>query len=355
MDPGFSTEEAGIAWLDLSASQIPRGEQDALRVDLEDRLRAQPGIHTVASASRLPLSLGNDFRGFRIPGVDLPPGQKGHRIDLAQVAPGYFQALGIPLLAGRDFRRDDQTGAPEVVVVNQAMATRFWPGEDPLGKEIFRDTDDRPLTVVGVVRDTKVSTMGEAPRPVVYFSMAQVPPGNLQVLVRGRLSAGELVATLRRVLREAYPDVLVLEVKTMTEHLSVRLFGTRAAAVLLGTFGALALLLSSLGLYGVVSFSVSRRVREVGIRMSLGARRRDVVGNILRRSMAGVAAGGLAGLGLAFFLARLIRVLLVGVSPLDPLTWAAIPLLLGSVALLAAYVPARRSTRVNPVEALRSE
>jgi putative ABC transport system permease protein len=271
------------------------------------------------------------------------------------VAPGYFQALGIPLLAGRDFHQNDQAGAPEVVVVNQAMATRFWPGEDPLGKEIFRDTDDRPLTVVGVVRDTKVSTMGEAPRPVVYFSMAQVPPGNLQVLVRGRLSPGELVATLRRVLREAYPEVLVMEVKTMTEHLSVRLFGTRAAAVLLGTFGALALLLSSLGLYGVVSFSVSRRVREVGIRMSLGARRRDVVGNILRRSMAGVAAGCLAGLGLAFFLARLIRVLLVGVSPLDPLTWATIPLLLGSVALLAAYVPARRSTRVNPVEALRSE
>jgi len=329
--------------------------RDALREQLEERLLGQPGVGEVAAASRLPLSLGNSAQTFRIPGVDPAPGQEGHRIQQAQVDPEYFRVLGIPILAGRSFTKDDRSGTPPVVVVSQEMASRFWPGEDPVGKRIYRGDSDSPLTVVGMARDTKVSTLGEPPTPLVYLPMAQVPPEDLQLLVRGTLPAGELVATLRHVIQETDPTLLVMEVKTMREHLSVRLFGYRSAAFLLGAFGVLALLLSSIGLYGVVSFSVSRRARETGIRISLGANAGQVVRMLVGRAMGIVVAGGLAGLALAAILARLIRVFLVGISPTDPVTLVGIPLLLGVVALVAAFIPARRAARVHPVEALRTE
>ena len=355
IDPGFSTEEAGIAWLDLRGSRLERADWDQVRMELEERLLAQPGIETVTSAGRLPLSLGNSFQSFRIPGVDPPSGQEGHRLNWTQVSPGYFRAMGIPIVAGRPLTAEDREGAPEVILVSQAMARRFWPGEDALGKQIFPGPGDTPLTVVGVARDVKLGSLGEAPTPFVYFPHSQNPPFDLQILARGRIRPAEIVGTLHRVIREVDPTLLVLEVKTMEEHLSVRLFGARAAAALLGTFGVLALLLSAIGLYGVVSFSVSRRVREMGIRISVGARANQVIGMVVGRALVTVVAGGTLGLGVAFFLARLIRVFLVGISPTDPVTLLGIPLLLGGVALVAALIPARRAGRVNPVEALRRE
>lgn len=355
IDPGFSTEKAGIAWLDLEWSQIPRDEWNRLRSDLEERLLAQPGVEKVTSAGRLPLSLGSSVQTLRIPGVDPPPGLEGHRIQWTRVSLGYFDAMDIPILAGRAFTPDDRPGSPRVILVSREMARRFWPGEDPLGKEVFRAGSERPLTVVGVVGDVKVSSLGGASMPFVYFPMAQSPPLNLQLLIRGPLPAAELVATLRRVIREAEPSLLVLEVKTMENLLDVRLFGPRAAAFLLGIFGALALLLSSIGLYGVVSFSVSRRVREMGIRMSLGADARQVLRMVVGRALGMVVVGGVVGLAVAFVLARLVRTFLVGIAPGDPLTLIGVPLLLVTVAMVAALIPARRASRVNPVEALRSE
>jgi predicted permease len=355
MDPGFSTDEAGIAWLDLRGSGLPREEWNAIRIDLEERLQAQPGIQTVTSSGRFPLSLGSITQTFQIPGADPQAGQDGHLLNWAQVSPGYFDAMGIPILAGRALTAEDRAGTPEVIVISQETARRFWPGDDPLGKQVFRGPGTEPITVVGVARDVKVSTLGEPPTPFIYFSMDQNPPSTLNILVRGGLPQAELVATLRRVIREAHPSLMVIEVKTMDELLSVRLFGARAAAALLGTFGFLALLLSSIGLYGVVSFSVSRRVREMGIRMSLGADARQVVRMVVGRALGVVVVGGAVGLGLAYVLARLVRVFLLGVAPADPVTLVGVPLLLGSVALVAALIPARRASRVNPVEALRSE
>jgi predicted permease len=355
VDPGFSTEDAGIAWIDLSASGISREEREGVWLDLEERILAEPGIREVAMASHLPLSLGNSFQGFRIPGVDPPPGQSAHRIDEVQVAPGYFRVMGIPILAGRPFGPGDRGEAPDVVLVNQAMDERFWPGENPIGKQIFTGFGNRPWTVVGLAADTKIRTLGEPPAPFVYFPMAQVPPGDIQILARGGLPEGEIVAALRRVIREAAPNLVVMEIKTMKDHLAVRLFGYRSAAALLSVFGVLALLLSSLGLYGVVSFSVSRRVREMGIRLSLGAERGQVTRLVVGQALRVVVTGGAVGVILAVLLARLVRAFLLGVSPADPVTLVGVPLLLGGVALVAAYAPARRASRVNPVEALRSD
>ena len=355
VDPGFSTAEAGIAWLDLSASRIPREERENVRLDLEERILSEPGIESVAFASHLPLSLGNSFQSFRIPGVDPPQGQSGYRIDEVRVGPGYFRVMDIPVLAGRSFRSEDREGAPRVILVNDEMARRFWPGESPVGKEVFAGSGDRSWTVVGVAANTKIQTLGEPPRPLVYFPIAQFPANDLQILARGALPTGEIVSTLRRVVREANPGLVVMEIKTMREHLAVRLFGYRSAATLLGIFGVLALLLSSLGLYGVVSFSISRRVREMGIRLSLGAAGGQVTRMVVGQALRVVAVGGALGLLLAVLLVHLVRAFLLGVSPSDPQTLLGIPLLLGIVALLAAYVPARRASRVNPVEALRSE
>jgi ABC-type antimicrobial peptide transport system permease subunit len=242
-----------------------------------------------------------------------------------------------------------------VAVVSEEMARRFWPGENPVGKQIYTGSGDRPVTVVGMARDTRISTLNEPPTPYLYLPITQSSPFDLQFLARGSVPAAELVATLQRVIRDVNPRLIVLETKTMKEHLSVRLFGYRSAALLLGAFGVLALLLSSIGLYGVVSFSVSRRIREMGIRMSLGARAGQVTRMVVGRALGIVALGGMAGLAAAAALAHLVQVFLMGVTPLDPYTLVGIPVLLGTVALVATLIPARRASRVNPVEALRAE
>jgi predicted permease len=354
-DPGFSTEAAGIAWLDLAASEIPQDTRETLWRDLKERILAQPGIRAVTAASRLPLSLSSDFTTFRIPGVEPPSGEEGFRLDVVYVDPGYFRTMGIPLLSGRSFSPADDASAPGVVMVNQAMANRFWPGESPVGKQLLAPNREEPLTVAGVVGNTSVQSLSESAVPLVYHPLAQARHPPLQILARGDLPPGEVTRLLGDVIRQHYPHVLIMELKTMRQHLALRLFGPRAAASLLGIFGALALLLSSIGLYGVVSFSVSRRIREMGIRMSLGAARRDVLRLVVGRSMAVVAGGALVGMGLALALARLIQGFLVGVSATDPVTLLAVPLLLGATAFLAALIPALQATRVSPVEALRTD
>jgi ABC-type antimicrobial peptide transport system permease subunit len=212
-----------------------------------------------------------------------------------------------------------------------------------------------PLTVVGVAEDAKIETLGEEVRPVVYFHSAQWPTEHLHVMVRGTPSAPDMVGMLRRVIDETRPGLVVMEVKTMEDHLALRLFGPRAAGVLLGLFGIIALLLSSIGLYGVVSFSVSRRTREMGIRMSLGANRRTVVGMVIRQAMRMVLVGGLIGVVAGLVLGRVVEAFLLVISPSDPITMILVPIVLVGVALVAAAIPARRVTRVNPVEALRTD
>jgi len=355
IDPGFSTEKAGIAWVSLQGSGIPEEEWDMTRVALEERFRAQRGVKTVASASRLPLALAGGTLTFRIPGADSQVGEGEHLLDVARVSPGYFDAMEIPIVQGRALTDEDRAGAPEVIVVSREMARRFWPGEDPLGKQVLPVSGQGPLTVVGVAQDVMLRRLSEVPTPLVYLASAQNPVSSLQILVRGQIPDEEMVPMLRRVVQEARPSLMIVELKTMDDVLSVHFFGARIAATLLSAFGILALFLSSIGLYGVVSFSVSRRMREVGIRMSLGAGTGQVVRMVVGHALGTVLIGSVVGLGLALFLARLARVFLTGVSPSDPVTMAGVTLLLVVVAVVAALIPAMRAGRANPVEALRSE
>jgi predicted permease len=303
----------------------------------------------------IPLGVGFQTRGIDIPGVDPPPGEDHHEIAFNIVSPTYLEVMEIPVVAGRGINREDQEGSDPVVVISETAARRYWPGENPLGREIVTPRDEQAYRIVGVAKDTKVWTIGEEFRPYIYFARAQNTTSSIMMVARGGIPEVQIVGELRRLVREVDPRLVIMDAKTMTEHLSVMLFPPRMAALLLGVFGLLALVLASTGLYGVVAFTVSRRVREVGIRMSLGADERAVVRMVLRGAMGLVLTGAVIGLALTAGLTQLISQFLYGISATDPITFLSVPLVLAAVALVAAFLPARRASRVDPVEALRAE
>lgn len=354
IDQGFDVGPGAMIWpmptlAGYETDDEARGFYDAYR----ERLLADPSIDRVALADRFPLGSGIQTRGYRLPGVPADSRDGTHEIDLANVSPEYFETMGVPILRGRGFADSDMEAA-DVIVVSEAFVRAFYPGEDVIGRTID-DGGDRPFRIVGVARDTKVRTLGETPRPYIYHVMAYQDFLGMQVLVRGRAGSQELLDAARRVLRELDPDMVVFEAKTMDEHLALMLFPPRMAALLLAVFGALALTLSAIGIYGVVSYAVSKRTRELGIRMSLGAGRRDVIGLAVGGGMRLVAWGAVVGVVLAGAVTWAVKDFLYGIGSLDLATFASIPVLLMAVAFVAALVPAWRAAAVDPVGALRKE
>ncbi|UCC24184.1 MAG: ABC transporter permease [Gemmatimonadales bacterium] len=355
IDPGFDTSPAAMVWpMPELAGYESWDEVVAYFRTLRDRLLADPQVDAVTLASRLPLGSEFQTNSYVIPGHPSPTPDGDWDLDDTTVMPGYFESMGIEVVRGRAFRAEDLEGE-RVVVVSQAFVDRFYPGEDPLGRTISYPGSTDPFRIVGVARDTKVRSLGEAPRPYVYHTPWPGFIPGMQVVVRGPAQAPELLAVTRRVMDEVDPDMVVFSAKTMDEHLALMLFPPRMAAFLLGVFGGLALLLSGVGIYGVVSHAVARRTREMGIRLSLGATARDVVMMAVGGGMRLVAVGAVTGMALAGAVTWLISGYLYGISSTDVATFLAIPLLLTGVALVAALVPARRAARVDPVRALKSE
>ncbi|MCG6957728.1 MAG: ABC transporter permease [Gemmatimonadetes bacterium] len=355
IDPGFYTGPAAMVMPMMELSDYKTDDQirEYYRT-LKERLLADPDIDQVAIADRLPLGMSIRLSSFILPEVpsDRPDGD--WEIDAVNVTPGYFETMEVPVVEGHAFTEADVYGEAKIMV-SQAFVQRFYPGQDVVGRTI-QDGDGRPLRIVGVARDTKVRTLGEAPRPYVYRLQGRTSiAGMMEFIVRGRASAPKLLADARRVVNEVDPDVPLFDAKTMNEHLSLMLFAPRMAALLLSVFGALALALAGVGIYGVVSYAVSRRTRELGIRMSLGASASDVVTMAVKGGMRLVVIGGLIGVVLAGGVTWSISRWLYGIGSTDVATFVAIPLLLSGVALLAAFVPARRASKVDPVRALRSE
>jgi putative ABC transport system permease protein len=279
---------------------------------------------------------------------------------VASVERDYFNTMSIPLVAGRGFNDADKEGVQGVVIVNETLARRFFPGRDTaqgaLGRRISFQSDAGPwLEVVGVARDGKYWTIGEAPQLFVYSPLAQSYSSTATLVVRAEGDPRSLANSIRAEVSKIDPALPLFDVKTMEEHMGVSLFPARVAATLLGGFGLLALLLAAMGVYGVVSYSVAQRTREIGIRLALGARARDVLRLVAGRGMALVAAGLIAGLASALVLTRFMEGVLYGVSATDALTFTLVVLLLAAVALLACLVPARRATKVDPMVALRHE
>ena len=274
-------------------------------------------------------------------------------IDIVIVAPRFFETTGLPLLQGRDFRRIDTEKSAKVMIVNETMARKFWPQADPVGQS-FHDGQDT-YEVVGVARDTKYRNLREPPRMTMYQPLAQAYVPTMNLLIRTTAEPTTFVTLVQNRLNSLAPAITIYNVRTLLEHVGRSLYVERMESIILGTLGLLALVLTAIGLYGVVTYSVTQRTRELGIRMALGAQRRDVFRLVLRKGLILVAWGSAIGLVACYWLSRLVSNQLYGISPNDPATLLSVAVLLVGVALLASYIPARRATKVDPLVALRYE
>ncbi|MGD2217827.1 MAG: ABC transporter permease, partial [Gemmatimonadales bacterium] len=292
----------------------------------------------------------------KVEGVAPPPGRSAHSIDFTSVEPGLFAAAGIPILEGRNFGEQDRRDGTPVAVINEAMARRFWPGESPLGRTIQLDAPGfaDPM-VIGVVRTAKIRSLEESPRPFIYLPFAQEFNSWVTVLATTRGDPAATTRALHRLLRTTYPELIVTKSTTLADHIGIMHVARRLSALLSSALAGLALFLAAVGLWGVVSFAVALRTREMGIRMALGSEPRGVVALMVRGGMRLVLIGGAVGLAGALLVSRGLSRFLFGVSALDPLTFAAGILVLLGTGALAAYVPARRASRADPVTGLRTE
>ena len=328
---------------------------------LRQRIAGAPGVASVVVTDSIPLNGGNRSDGFRA--VVKPkssvnsPALPDPIVEMYMVTPGYFEAMGIPRLAGRDFRGESADG-PKVAVVNQAFAQRVFGTENPIGQSVA-DGDVR-YEIIGLVGNIKSRTLGEDTRPVLFRSLDQSVASDpsfmgYTVLVRTDSNAADIVTIVRNQIRALDPAMAVYNVQTMQEHLRDAYFLPRLAATLFGVFGAIGLILAAVGLYGMMSYSVSRRRREIGIRMALGAQMKQVQTLILRQGIVLTLTAMVIGLPAAFALARLFSSVLYGVSTSDPTTFVIVPVFLALVALLACWLPARRAAKLDPQIVLRSE
>jgi predicted permease len=354
--PGFDTNNVVTARIDVSASGYDKARARVCYDALKVKLMAVPGVTAVSYARWVPLTNRSAGTGISVEGYTPPGDQTGRGmsdVGLGIVAPGYLDVLRMPLVRGRGFTDSDGELAPRVAVVNEAFAKQFWPGADPIGRT-FRDGRSA-ITVVGVTRDAKYSSLNEPLGPFMFIPLAQQWNSSVNVFVRTTGDAAALAPAIREAMRGIDPQLPAPDVLTMNGATSVVLLPQRVAASVTGIMGLLGLLLAAVGLYGVVAYSVSQRTREIGVRMALGASRANVLRLIVREGMQLVIIGTVIGLLVAFGATRVLTRFLFGVSPVDPLVFAAIPLALCAVALVASYLPARRAAATDPLAALRAE
>ncbi len=367
ISPGFEAEKLLIAPLNINLLRYTRAQGREFYRQVIERVEAIPGVESASLARIVALGGGSSVRGLTLEGQAGPGNQfrsegggvtSDNRNSVSSNVVGlkYFQTMGIASLRGRDFNAQDTEDKPRVVIVNEAFTRMHFDGEEALGHRLsFSGAQGPWQEIVGVVRDSKYLTLGEEPVPCVYLPLAQNHETGVSLHVRASVDPSSLVAAVRNEVQSLEKNLPVTNVRPMTETIGNSLYAARMGALLLGIFGALALLLAAVGLYGVMSYVVSRRTRELGIRMALGAQSSDVFKLVLREGMMLVAIGVALGLMAAVSVTRLLASFLYGISTTDGLTFVSIPLVLAIVALAACYIPARRAMKVDPMVALRYE
>jgi len=358
-DPGFRPERLLTFGVGLSETRYNTAGEIAFSDRLIERLRVLPGVRAAAAGFPLPLeghqmSVGFDIEERPAAVPDRPAS------DIAVVTPGFFGAMGIPLLQGRNFTEHDDTGAPKVLIVNEAFAHAFFPGENPIGKRILpgasSGSEEPSLReIVGVVANAKQAPLTATSDPIYYFPFKQLPWDIGTIVLRTAVPPRELESAARAVLTDLDREVPMFRVRTGEERSSASIAAPRFLTVLLGGFAGIGLLLTAVGLYGVLSYTVLRQRREIGVRIALGAARGDVLGVVLRNAMRLIAAGLLLGLGGAIAATRLARGIVLGIRPGNPIFVIVGCAALAVAGLAAAYVPARRALSVDPMQTLRSE
>ncbi|MEK6301933.1 MAG: ABC transporter permease [Acidobacteriota bacterium] len=358
MDMGFRTQNLSMASMEPEAQGYDETRGRHFFKQLIDRAGTLPGVLNASLASTTPLGFNNSIQDVYFEGRAAGREEEDRTaIFCNTVAYGYFQTMGTAVLRGREFTERDDEPSPKVAIVNETMAQRYWPNQEALGKRFALKREGPYLEVVGVVRDGKYVFLGEDPRTFFYIPFAQNYSGEMTLVLHSAGDDAAVLAGVRQVVRELDPDLPLYDVKTMTSHLrdGVALLFVRLGARLATAFGLLGLVLAVVGVYGVVSYSVSQRTHEIGIRMALGASAGDVLKLVAGQGLMLTSAGVLIGLFAALMVTRVMTNLLYGVSATDPLTFVAIALLLAGVALAASFIPARRALKVDPMVALRYE
>ncbi len=353
---GFNTNNLLTMDLSLSESRYPEAHQQvAFFQKTLEQVGALPGIQSASVTTGLPLTLSLSGSDFRIEGHPEPEAGKEMIVNKRSVSPGYFGTLGISLLKGRDFSDGDKTDAPQVAIINQDLARTYFANEDPLGKRITFSDGESWMSIVGVIGDVKQVSLGSTSKPEVYFPYLQAASRAMSLVVRTTNNPLSQAAAVRGQIRVIDRDLPIDESKTMEQLLAESVSGPRFNMLLLTVFAVVALVLALVGIYGVMSYTVTQRTHEIGIRVAVGAQSRDVFRMVLGQGMLLALIGVAFGLLGALALTRLMTSMLFGVEPNDPLTFATIALLVIAVALIACYLPGRRATKVDPLVALRYE
>jgi putative ABC transport system permease protein len=351
VDPGFDKENRLLVFL------APHQAMSLYR-SLSERFHGQPWVRNFSFASRVPLwpTAGGLRVMVYIPGIQLPSGEDAPKIKYTSIGPNYFRAMGTRILEGRDFTDLDHVATARAVLVNETMARRFWPNENPIGK-VFRTgtTNSVAHEIVGVVQDGKYSSVRENPEPYIFFPFAVKPLGEVELIVETNMDPRGAIDLFKQELRRVDKNIPIMSVTTLKELLRSLLYEDELGAELVGILAAVGLILTGVGVYGVVAFAVSRRTREIGIRKALGAQQSDILRHVLTRGLWLAFVGCSLGMVISLGVSRLLSRLLFGVSATDPANFVGVVVLLFSVVFLASYFPARRASQVDPMMALRYE
>ena len=351
VDTGFN--QKNLLLLQAQLDDIPQANGLELFRQMQELLQSLPGVRAVTMVDQAGLNFDGLRRNVTIEGYQRRPGEDMELYSNA-VGPGYFQTMEIPLLRGRDFTEQDRTGAPGVAIINESLARRYFPGQDALGKRLSLSGDQGPwMEIIGITRDGKYISLFEEPRPFFSMPLQQHYQAGCTLLARTENDPQLLLEAARRELLTLNRNLHINNATTMKEHLRLALLPLRMGSLAAAIFGLLALLLASLGIYGVVAYFVGQQTREIGVRLALGAHRSDILKLVFRQGL-GITLTGIAlGLAMSFALTRLLASFLFGVSAIDALTFVGVPILLTAVTLAACWIPARRATKVDPMIALR--
>jgi len=352
IDPGFDTRHVAVATIDPGRIGYSEQEGREFYSRMLEGAKNLPGVNAASWVSHLPLGTAREMTSVSAEGPGQTPGKGGLGVDVLQVGTGYFEAMSIPLLRGRDFTVEETRTSAGVAIVNETMARRLWPGSDPLGQH-FRIGQHGEAKVIGVAKTGKYRTLGEDALPLVYRPIGYLPSETL--VVKTINDPRSLLDPIRRAIQEVDSSLAATDLETMEQYMTLPLFPARAIGILLGVFGALALVLATGGLYGVIAYTTAQRTREIGIRVALGAQQRDVARMVLKHGVSMAAQGIVIGAVAGFAVTRVLSTLLYGVQADDPFTFLVVSAVLIGVTLLACYVPARRAMSIDPMVALRYE
>jgi predicted permease len=358
MDLGFNQDHVLNVTLDPQENDYNEAKTREFYRELESKVKAMPGVQSASLASSVPISAFPSGQRIYIENRPLLPDRPLPNILFNRIDSDYFETMGIPVLLGRGFLDSDNAAAPLVAVINQTMANRLWPGEEPIGRRFSMKSESGPfLEIVGVVRDSKYRTIAEDSDPFFYVPLEQNYTSFRVLQLRSSVAPGLLTGQIQRAIRELNPAITIVDIRTMEESLqgATGFFIFRLGASLAAFMGSLGLILAVVGVYGMVSYTAARRTQEIGIRIALGANPLQILKLVVGQGMRIVFIGVFAGLLAALALTRTMTHLLVGVSPNDPAVYIGVSVSLSLVALIASYIPARRATKVDPVVALRYE